>query len=84
MVASGRWKSSTVAAWPRAQARGQPARRTPSSRSRTRDVYTRRNEGVSIWVVKSTDITASSPGDREAVRACERQGVPASDVLSDA
>jgi len=32
-----------------------------------RDVYNRRNEGVSIWVVKSTDITASSPGDREAL-----------------
>ena len=32
-----------------------------------RDVYTRRNEGVSIWVVKSADITASSPGDREAL-----------------
>lgn len=28
-----------------------------------RDVYTRRNEGVSIWVVKSSNITASSPGD---------------------
>ena len=26
-----------------------------------RDVYTRRNEGVSIWVVKSNDITASAP-----------------------
>ena len=32
-----------------------------------RDVYTRRNEGVSIWVVKSTDITATAPGDREAL-----------------
>ncbi len=30
-----------------------------------RDVYTRRNEGVSIWVVKAGDITASSPGDKE-------------------
>ena len=30
-----------------------------------RDVYTRRNEGVSIWVVKSADITASSPGEKE-------------------
>lgn len=30
-----------------------------------RDVYTRRNEGVSIWVVKSSDITASSPGQKE-------------------
>ena len=29
-----------------------------------RDVYTRRNEGVSIWVVKSSEITASSPSDR--------------------
>src|SRR5690349_2945963 len=29
-----------------------------------RDVYTRRNEGVSIWVVKSSDVTASSPGEK--------------------
>ena len=29
-----------------------------------RDVYTRRNEGVSIWVVRSADITASSPSDK--------------------
>ena len=29
-----------------------------------RDVYTRRNEGVSIWVVKSADIAASSPDDK--------------------
>lgn len=26
-----------------------------------RDVYTRRSEGVSIWVVESVNITASSP-----------------------
>lgn len=26
-----------------------------------RDTYTRRMEGVSIWVVKSSDITASDP-----------------------
>lgn len=30
-----------------------------------RDVYTRRNEGVSIWVVKAADIVASSPSDKE-------------------
>ena len=30
-----------------------------------RDVYTRRNEGVSIWVIRSADITASSPGEKE-------------------
>ncbi len=29
-----------------------------------RDVYTRRNEGVSIWAVKSEDIAASSPADK--------------------
>ena len=29
-----------------------------------RDVYTRRNEGTSIWVVKAADITASSPDDK--------------------
>jgi ring-1,2-phenylacetyl-CoA epoxidase subunit PaaB len=30
-----------------------------------RDVYTRRNEGVSIWVVPSSAIVASSPADKE-------------------
>ena len=30
-----------------------------------RDVYTRRNEGVSIWVVKAADITASSPDEKD-------------------
>jgi ring-1,2-phenylacetyl-CoA epoxidase subunit PaaB len=30
-----------------------------------RDVYTRRNEGVSIWVVPSNQISASSPGEKE-------------------
>ena len=29
-----------------------------------RDVYTRRNEGVSIWVVQSGDIVASTPSER--------------------
>ncbi len=32
-----------------------------------RDVYTRRMEGVSIWVVRSTDITASDPQDAESL-----------------
>jgi ring-1,2-phenylacetyl-CoA epoxidase subunit PaaB len=31
-----------------------------------RDVYTRRNEGVSIWVVPSAAIAASDPDDRES------------------
>jgi ring-1,2-phenylacetyl-CoA epoxidase subunit PaaB len=30
-----------------------------------RDVYTRRNEGVSIWVVPSAAITATAPGEKE-------------------
>lgn len=30
-----------------------------------RDVYTRRMEGVSIWVVPSSAITASSPDEKE-------------------
>jgi ring-1,2-phenylacetyl-CoA epoxidase subunit PaaB len=31
-----------------------------------RDLYTRRNEGVSIWVVRASDITASSPDEKDA------------------
>ena len=30
-----------------------------------RDLYTRRNEGVSIWVIASADITASSPTEKD-------------------
>jgi ring-1,2-phenylacetyl-CoA epoxidase subunit PaaB len=30
-----------------------------------RDVYTRRQEGISIWVVESKDITASDPADSD-------------------
>ncbi len=32
-----------------------------------RDVYTRRQEGVSIWVVRSADIIASDPGEADAL-----------------
>ena len=38
----------------------------PGAVRNARDVYTRRNEGVSIWVVPSSSITASDPGDRES------------------
>lgn len=31
-----------------------------------RDVYTRRQEGTSIWVVRSDQITASDPGEKAA------------------
>ena len=34
-----------------------------------RDLYTRRNEGVSIWVVRSADITASSPDEKDPLFA---------------
>jgi ring-1,2-phenylacetyl-CoA epoxidase subunit PaaB len=30
-----------------------------------RDLFTRRNEGVSIWVVPAIDITASSPDEKD-------------------
>ena len=30
-----------------------------------RDLYTRRNEGVSIWVVRASDIAASSPDEKD-------------------
>ncbi|MEM0938331.1 MAG: 1,2-phenylacetyl-CoA epoxidase subunit PaaB [Bacteroidota bacterium] len=32
-----------------------------------RDAYTRRNEGISIWVVKSEHITASDPDDSDSL-----------------
>lgn len=32
-----------------------------------RDTYTRRMEGVSLWVVPSASITASDPGEAEAL-----------------
>ena len=31
-----------------------------------RDVYTRRQEGTSIWVVRSSDIVASDPSSKDA------------------
>jgi ring-1,2-phenylacetyl-CoA epoxidase subunit PaaB len=31
-----------------------------------RDLYTRRNEGVSIWVVRSADLAASSPDEKDS------------------
>ncbi len=34
-----------------------------------RDVYTRRGEGLSIWVVPSADIVASDPQDKEELFA---------------
>lgn len=32
-----------------------------------RDVYTRRQEGVSLWVVRSSDILASDPTEADAL-----------------
>jgi ring-1,2-phenylacetyl-CoA epoxidase subunit PaaB len=32
-----------------------------------RDVYTRRNEGISIWAIKSKDIASSCPDDKSAL-----------------
>jgi ring-1,2-phenylacetyl-CoA epoxidase subunit PaaB len=38
-----------------------------SALQNARDVYTRRKEGVSIWVVPSSEITASDPDDADAM-----------------
>lgn len=32
-----------------------------------RDVYTRRGEGTSIWVVRSSDVHASDPAEKDAL-----------------
>ena len=34
-----------------------------------RDLFTRRSEGVSVWVVRSSEITASDPADRDSMFA---------------
>lgn len=34
-----------------------------------RDVYTRRQEGMSIWVVPAAEITASSPDEKDELFA---------------
>ncbi len=34
-----------------------------------RDVYTRRSEGASLWIVRASDIVASDPADRDALFA---------------
>ena len=68
---NGRWRQQMAAvgglhplqAGPRPQALRQPARgRRAEAIQMARDVYTRRQEGVSIWVVPSTAITGLRPG----------------------
>ena len=38
----------------------------PMALRNARDLYTRRGEGVSIWVVPAAQITASSPDEKDA------------------
>jgi ring-1,2-phenylacetyl-CoA epoxidase subunit PaaB len=38
----------------------------PMALRNARDLYTRRGEGVSIWVVPATAISASSPDERDS------------------
>ena len=40
-----------------------------------RDVYTRRNEGISIWVVESKYIHASDPGEQDSLFESARNKV---------
>ena len=54
-----------------ARALAHARRQRPRARRRdglrnARDVYTRRQEGVSLWVVPATQITASSPDEKDA------------------
>jgi len=49
------------------RARNGLAHRHVGSVQAARDVYTRRGEGLSIWVVPSDAITASDPADRDAL-----------------
>ena len=42
-----------------------------------RDLYTRRSEGVSLWVVPSALITASSPADDKVYRHASFYELPA-------
>ena len=47
-----------------------------------RDVYTRRGEGLSIWVVPSAAITASDPADKDMMfEPTALEDLSASDVL---
>ena len=38
----------------------------PMALRNARDLYTRRQEGVSLWVVAATDIVASSPDEKDS------------------
>ncbi len=40
-----------------------------------RDVYTRRSEGASLWIVRASDIVASDPSDRDVLFAAS-EGKP--------
>ena len=61
----GRCSSAPAAACPTSTS-AACTRRTPQMALRNaRDVYTRRGEGVSIWIVPSAAITASSPDEKD-------------------
>ena len=70
----------------RPQARRQPARagRRDGDQERARRLHAPQRGRVSIWVVRSADIAASSPGDKGPhVRAGQQQGLPPPDLLRD-
>ena len=77
---SGRCSSGPGAACPTARRQPARARRRMALRN-ARDVYTRRGEGVSIWVVPSAAIVANSPMRRTRSSTPRGQGLPASDLL---
>ena len=58
------WGTDDWGAW-RAEADGEVQLDATMALHHARDLYTRRNEGVSIWVVRAADITASSPAEKD-------------------
>ncbi len=50
---------------PDPQRHGASPRRQRARGQNARDVYTRRGEGLSIWVVPSAAITASDPAEQD-------------------
>ena len=50
-----------------------------------RDVYTRRSEGVSIWVAESNNLFASNPNDADSLyEPSDSKGIPSSHFLRSA
>ena len=63
---SGRCSSGPGADWHTATSAACTPPDAAMALRNARDVYTRRQEGVSIWVVPAAAVTASSPDEKDA------------------